>query len=411
MTNSEFSFVMSVVRTFGGGRSLVGLGLLLSTATLCLGQDRGVAATQEVAPPLVDSELGATRNVHRCGSLFLAGQPTADDFATLKERGVALVVTLREGDEAPWEKSAAESAGLELVEVPFRAPDTLTDQVFDRVRNLLATDKPTLLHCGSANRVGAVWMAHRVLDQGVELEVAVAEAKQVGLRNPGYEQRALHYIRRMQARAATEGSVRPGINENFLKPDLDLKEWLGRFEVESREVFSAREAVLKATGAQAGWRVADVGAGTGFFSRMFSAAVGENGWVYAVDISPRFLAHINEQSEADGVKNITGVLGSGRSINLPPESVELTFICDTYHHFEFPRSTLASIHHALKENGVLVVIDFEKIPGQTREFLMSHVRAGKQEFRGEIELAGFEFIGETRIDGFRENYFLRFRKR
>ena len=160
----------------------------------------------------------------------------------------------------------------------------------------------------------------------------------------------------------------------------------------------------------AGDRVADIGAGTGLFSRLFSSEVGPAGWVYAVDISPRFLEHINEQSAADGVSNLTSVLGSGRSINLPPASVNLVFICDTYHHFEYPNSMLESIHRALRPGGVLVVIDFERIPGVSREFILGHVRAGKQEFRGEIESAGFEFLGQVSVEGLEENYFLRFRK-
>ena len=75
--------------------------------------------------------------------------------------------------------------------VPFGPPEELTDEIFDRVRALLAEleGKKTVLHCGSANRVGGVWAAYRVLDQGVELETAIAEGREVGLRNEGYEAR------------------------------------------------------------------------------------------------------------------------------------------------------------------------------------------------------------------------------
>lgn len=85
-------------------------------------------------------------------------------------------------------------------------------------------------------------------------------------------------------------------------------------------------------------------------------------------------------------------------------------MCDTYHHFEYPRATLASIRRALRPGGRLVVIDFERIPGKTRPWLLSHVRAGKAVFRGEVEKAGFAFVREAEIEGFRENYFLLFRK-
>jgi hypothetical protein len=58
-----------------------------------------------------------------------------------------------------------------------------------------------------------------------------------------------------------------------------------------------------------------------------------------------------------------------------------------------------------------VVIDFERIHGESREWIVDHVRAGKEVFREEIEAAGFEFVDEKQIAGFRENYFLKFRKK
>lgn len=211
-------------------------------------------------------------------------------------------------------------------------------------------------------------------------------------------------------RSPDETSVKPGINDRFLDPKLDVSEWLGRFEIESREVYAARENVLDACGIKLGMTVADVGAGTGFYSRLFASAVGETGWIYAVDISPRFLEHINTRSQEDKVHNVTSVLCSDRSVRLPPNSVDVVFICDTYHHFEYPKLTLDSIHRALKPDGRLVLIDFERIPGQSREFILGHVRAGKDVFQNEVVAAGFRFEGETQIAAFKENYLLRFRK-
>ena len=205
-------------------------------------------------------------------------------------------------------------------------------------------------------------------------------------------------------------SVEPGINDRFVDPALDINEWIGRFEIESREVYSARLRVLKACEVRPGFRVADIGAGTGFYSRLFAEAAGEEGWVYAIDISPKFLEHINREVQQAGVSNLTSVLGSDRSIRLPPNSIDVAFICDTYHHFEHPESTLASIQRALKPGGMLVVIDFNRIPGKSREFIIGHVRAGKEVFQAEIVEAGFRFVDEVQVPEFQENYLLRFRK-
>ena len=213
-----------------------------------------------------------------------------------------------------------------------------------------------------------------------------------------------------QQTSPLEQSVRPGINDRFVDPTLDVSQWLGRFEIESREVYAARTEVLKACQVEAGFRVADIGAGTGFYSRLFAQAVGTDGWVFAVDISPKFLQHINKQSADDGVTNLTSVLCSERAVNLPADSIDLVFVCDTYHHFEYPRSTLASIHRALKPGGLLVVIDFERIPGQSREFILGHVRAGKEVFRDEIIDSGFKFVREIALPELKENYLLHFRK-
>lgn len=209
---------------------------------------------------------------------------------------------------------------------------------------------------------------------------------------------------------AGEESVKPGVNKNFVDPNLDVDSYVERFEIESREVFVNRERILAACEIKKGDTVADIGAGTGLFTRMFALEVGTQGWVYAVDIAPRFIEHINSEAIKHELGNITGVLCAENSVNLPPKSADVIFACDVYHHFEYPKSTLASIKRALKDDGHLIVIDFERIEGQSRDWLIGHVRAGKEVFRSEIQAAGFTLIEEKKIVGFEENYFLKFRK-
>lgn len=71
---------------------------------------------------------------------------------------------------------------------------------------------------------------------------------------------------------------------------------------------------------------------------------------------------------------------------------------------------MASIVRALRPGGRLIVIDFERIPGVTREWVLNHVRAGKDVFKKEILEAGLRFEEEVEIPGLEENYFLRFSK-
>jgi uncharacterized protein YkwD/precorrin-6B methylase 2 len=205
---------------------------------------------------------------------------------------------------------------------------------------------------------------------------------------------------------AQEKSVKPGINAPFKDPDL--KKYIATFEGESREIFSQRKEIVAACKIKPGMVVADVGAGTGLFTRLFAAEVGAKGKVFAVDIAPAFIEHIRKTCKEAGITNVEAVRCGERSVDLPAASVDLVFICDTYHHFEYPMSTMASIHQALKPGGQLVLIDFHRIEGKSSGFVMVHVRAGQEVFTKEIEAAGFRVLGTEQL--LKENYFVRFEK-
>ena len=213
----------------------------------------------------------------------------------------------------------------------------------------------------------------------------------------------------LDAAPEPRADVRPEINERFLDPKLDFDRWQKSFEGESREVYSSRKEVIAALQIEPGQSVADIGAGTGFYLWEFANAVGPSGHVYGVEISPRFLERLRGHVTKEKIANATIVTGTERSIQLADNSVDAVFICDTYHHFAYPRSTLASIRRALRTGGILTIVDFERIEGKSSQWLMGHVRAGKEVFREEIEAAGFEFVEQPKIAGFRENYMLRFR--
>lgn len=202
--------------------------------------------------------------------------------------------------------------------------------------------------------------------------------------------------------------IPPDINERFLAPDLDTERWTSIFEGEAREIFTSRQAIVAALKLQPGMRVADVGAGTGFFSVLFAAAVGEQGRVYALDISPRFVESLRARVSEAGLTQIEVTQNSDRSVGLAAESIDVAFLCDVYHHFEHADAMLKSLLEALRPGGQLVVIDFERIPGVSRAWLLGHVRAGKEVFRAEILGAGFERAQELEIEGLSENYMLRF---
>ena len=205
---------------------------------------------------------------------------------------------------------------------------------------------------------------------------------------------------------AQENSVRPGINDPFNNLSAEkLSSFVERFEREGREVFDLRKEIVDACQLRPSMTVADIGAGTGLFTRMIAPQVAE---LFAVDIHQTFLDHVAESCKSDGLKNVKGVLCDQSSCNLADGSIDVAFICDTYHHFEFPYRTMRSIRKALKPDGVVVLVEFDRIEGKSSDWILNHVRADRATFSREIELAGFEEV-ELIDDIFKTSYLKRYK--
>jgi len=212
------------------------------------------------------------------------------------------------------------------------------------------------------------------------------------------------------ALGAEAQSVRPGINDTYLNPDLDAAAQNRGFTSENRETFANRMEIAQAVGLAPGMTVADVGAGTGIYEPIFSKVVGATGKVYAVDISAPLLAFIEKSMKEAGITNVTTVQGTDTSINLPANSVDVVFTSDVYHHFEYPAVILADIRSALKDGGSFIVVDYDRVPGVTPPSMLQHVRTDKKTVIAEVTAAGFQPPEEVTISGFKSSFFLRFRK-
>jgi protein tyrosine phosphatase (PTP) superfamily phosphohydrolase (DUF442 family) len=138
-------------------------------------------------------------NVHTLGNVIFAGQPQPGGFEQARSMGVRTVVNLRKPGEMQFDQaSVVRRLGMEYRSIPFNGGPELTDRVFGAVREVLRDHDRgyLLLHCASANRVGAVWLPYRVLDEGVSYEQALREAKMIGLQSEAYEAKARSYIQR-----------------------------------------------------------------------------------------------------------------------------------------------------------------------------------------------------------------------
>ncbi len=213
------------------------------------------------------------------------------------------------------------------------------------------------------------------------------------------------------ARAVAQGStITPTAKELNKSFDADAAEWAQRFEHEGRAIYDKRFEILDAMELKPGMDVADIGAGSGLISRLIAQRVAPSGTVYAVDIARNMVEHIAKTAEEQNLSNLKAVLGEPHSPQLAANSVDVVCIIDAYHHFEYPRDMLAEINKALRPDGLLLLVDFKRIDGVSRDFILKMVRAGEGTFTDEFLNAGFELV-ERRDDMFPENYLLKFRHR
>lgn len=197
----------------------------------------------------------------------------------------------------------------------------------------------------------------------------------------------------VSAAGAQEQSLKPGVNKKYENPDIEKTTKF--LESENREIYKHRNEILALLDLKPGMDVADVGAGTGFFSRMMAKKVGPDGVVHAVEIQPNFVENLKRIAAEESRPNLKPVQCNEKSTMLAAECVDLVFICDTYHHIEYPYHTLASIYQALRPDGRLFIIDFERVKGLVSESRYEHVRCGKGTVTDEVKDAGFDFIEEV----------------
>lgn len=205
-------------------------------------------------------------------------------------------------------------------------------------------------------------------------------------------------------------SVNPGFNDRFANPELDVSAFADRWEAESREVYRNRDTIIELVGLKPGQSVGDIGAGTGLFVEPIARRVGLYGTVYAVEIAPRFIAHIKSRAKRASLPQVKTVLCDQKSVNLAPHSIDVAFCCNTYHHFEYPLASVRSIHEALRAGGRFFVVDFERKEDESPDWILEHVRCGKDQVIDEITRYGFRLIEEIDVESMTKNYILVFEK-
>jgi SAM-dependent methyltransferase len=133
--------------------------------------------------------------------------------------------------------------------------------------------------------------------------------------------------------------------------------WLDRPEREEQE---QPDVVIDAMGLHGGEVVADLGAGSGYFTFRLAKAVGKTGKVLAVDIQDEMLATLRQRAAAMGATNVEEIKAGENDPHLPASGVDLVLMVDVYHELDYPYEVMAKVREALKPGGRVMFVEYRK---------------------------------------------------
>ena len=160
--------------------------------------------------------------------------------------------------------------------------------------------------------------------------------------------------------------------------------WLDRSE---RDIEEDPDLAMRLLRIQRGWTVADIGAGSGYFTVRLAKAVGPAGKVYANDLQPGMLDLLQRTITRAKLTNVVPVLGTPDDPKLPAESLDLAIMVDVYHEFSQPQRMLQRIREALKPGGRLVLLEY-RAEDPSVPILPAH-KMTKAQVKLELEHEGF----------------------
>jgi ubiquinone/menaquinone biosynthesis C-methylase UbiE len=184
----------------------------------------------------------------------------------------------------------------------------------------------------------------------------------------------------------------------------DTEHWVQVFESPERDRWQQPDEVVKALGLKPGETIVDLGAGTGYFTRRFAAAVAPNGRAIGLDVEPGMVDHMREDARERGLADYDARVVKPDDPGLAPSSVDVVFLCDAYHHIDDRPDYFRKVRAALKPGGRVVDVDFKKQPlpvGPTP----AHKVAREQVIK-EMQRAGYRLAREH--DFLPYQYFLEF---
>jgi ubiquinone/menaquinone biosynthesis C-methylase UbiE len=172
------------------------------------------------------------------------------------------------------------------------------------------------------------------------------------------------------------------------------EEWVATLEGPQRIATQKIDAVLSRLALKPGMAVADIGAGSGLFSRPLAKAVAPSGKVYAVDIQQDLLDHINQRDKEEHITNIQTVLGEYDDPKLPARNVDLAFINDVLHHIQHRAAYLKALGTYMKPDGRIAIIEMDKNDPKTPHRNQPELLVAREEILKWMSDAGFKLLQE-----------------
>jgi cyclopropane fatty-acyl-phospholipid synthase-like methyltransferase len=191
---------------------------------------------------------------------------------------------------------------------------------------------------------------------------------------------AAHQVAAQQHQPSKPEHKPDHMDHKFDDPDRFAKS----FDDPSRDAWQMPARVIDALALKPGMKVADIGAGTGYFATRLARVPGVS--VIAVDIEPKMIDYIKARAKKEGLENITGVVAAAGAANLP-EPVDVILVVDTYHHLPNRPAYFRELRKSLKPGGRIAIVDFRK---DAPEGPPVHFRFTPQQIEDEMKEAGYQ---------------------
>jgi arsenite methyltransferase len=194
-----------------------------------------------------------------------------------------------------------------------------------------------------------------------------------------------------QVLASAQGSALTSTQE-MNRLHQDSKAYIAHLEDPKRDAYQKPQEVVKALNIKEGEVIADIGAGSGYFTFRLAHPVGEKGRVYAVDVSPDMIVHLNRRVRDLNLRSVVTILCAPDDPLLADASVDRFFICDTWHHINGHAKYLALLKRMLKPGGQVIMVDFKK--AKTPVGPPMEIRIDRDDLVREMEANGFQLAAE-----------------